>query len=564
MNSHLAKGAADAPQPTHKWWLGRSVLPLAVIAVSLAAVAPALAATVSGSVTNGLAYHVLLVQANGVTKKARLKTASGAFSISCRHLDGASLQLVNADGTYFGPVVLKRTATKALIFIKGTTSLKLGSIALKGGWALVVHRPLGRYKTTAAYTASAVGGVPIGAGKLGRVRTSTCLGLRGPGGDLDRDGIINAIDIDDNGNKVLDNIDRSHRGASRPLAAPLLQNPGLGSIARENGVQLPDNEISIWSNLPLFNATTVNGDISAVTDIWSLINQYQPMALMLSVQEIGGNGALLDGLGDPYLQAHAFNGTTYPQVQLPPSGGMQWVFGPPTYTGTSLNLSAGLPDTACAIYPGAVPADQLASGDCFVETVPSGTSYAGTLNFVFLTTPAFCSYQFDTDASPTVISYDANGVAPVGMTSSSPIVVPSGASKVTLTFWRPQREAVPGEVGNAEGLIDIGGLTYSSQVSVAQPPSGPPDTGTHDPTGAYSNAIANGVPITTGPTTTGLLDPASDAPASSTSTITFTLDLSKCYSHWASFVSGMTFTSGVGVETKYGDNTGRTLYFVLQ
>ena len=97
-------------------------------------------------------------------------------------------------------------------------TLRIGTVLLKSGYGLVVRMPLGRFQTTAMVTARAVRGKPIGAGKLGRVKTGQPKGYRGPAGDLDLDGIINAFDIDDNGNLTVDNVDRSGRGAGQPVA----------------------------------------------------------------------------------------------------------------------------------------------------------------------------------------------------------------------------------------------------------------------------------------------------------------------------------------------------------
>ena len=62
--------------------------------------------------------------------------------------------------------------------------------------------------------AQASGGVPIGAGNFGRVRSSE---LSGSGvGDLDRDGVSDPLDIDDDGDLVLDNLDETPQGQLGP------------------------------------------------------------------------------------------------------------------------------------------------------------------------------------------------------------------------------------------------------------------------------------------------------------------------------------------------------------
>ena len=195
-----------------------AILVVATLVAALCVPAAAPAASVTGVMSGGIGYKVLLVQANGKARKATITSRTGKFSITGAKLANASLHLVNPDGSYGGPVVLKASATRAYVFIKGTASLNLRSVALKTGWARASRAPTGRYQTLAVCTARAVGGRPAGAGKLGRVRTATPMGLKGAGADLDLDGVISAFDVDDNGNLVLDNVDRSGRGASRPRA----------------------------------------------------------------------------------------------------------------------------------------------------------------------------------------------------------------------------------------------------------------------------------------------------------------------------------------------------------
>ena len=295
MTRQLGTHQAATPSCTHARRPQMMILLLAVFVATLMAAAPAFAATVSGNVSNGTGYHVLLVQANGVTKKANLMGSSGAFAISGVRLNGASLQIVKADGSYYGPIVLKAKATKAFIFIKGPTSVKIGSATLKDGYALVARMPAGRYQTAQPYTATAIHGKPIGAGKLGRVHTPNCLGFKGPGGDLDRDGIISAFDVDDNGNKILDNLDRSGRGSSRPLPPQIRLGAGALLARDAAGSPLPgsppSNEFYIFSNFKLTTATSINADIPGIGDIGALVAQYLPGTLTLATQVMGGQSA---------------------------------------------------------------------------------------------------------------------------------------------------------------------------------------------------------------------------------------------------------------------------------
>lgn len=527
-----------------------------LLVAALAAPALAQAATISGSLIGAHGSHLVLVQADGTAKQARITPATGAFRVS-GVLNAASLQIVQSNGAYYGPVVLKAYPRRTYIFMRGNTNLKLGRIERKRGYALVMRMAAARYQTALPYTAIARRDVPVGVGRLGLVATPECLGYNGPGGDLDRDGIITAFDVDANGNLTFNNIDRSGRGSGQPWPPRThhLASPAVLKDAPSDPAPAPQPPgFHVFSNFKLRDATSINADIPGISDIDALIASYLPGTLTLATQVVGGQSATLDGLGNGYLAPHTISdGRTYPLV----NGAS------PTYTGSLLNLLTG-PTHDCQLGPGAAP-DQIGSGDSFLETTPDGQSCVGSLNFVFDTAPALVSYQFDSQASPTVVSYDAGGVAANGLTPSSPIVVPSGATSLTLTIWRPQRRAIAGEVGNADGWIDIGGLEYRADFpDPACPPTGPLDGGTHNASGAYSDASANGVAVATGPTSDGVFDSAQDAPADPANTVSFTLSLPTCFSDWALFASGTTFNFDIEAQSLYGDNAARGLFFVLQ
>ena len=531
----------------HQKRLRIAILAAVILATLAVTAASAPAATVSGTVRNSKGYRVLLVQANGTVRTARIAASSGAFSILGVSLTNASLQLVKADGSFYGPIVLKATASQAFLFIKGAANLRIGVATRKDGYAVLGAPPAGRYQTLAAYSAMAVAGRPIGAGKLGRVTTAEPGGLNGPGADLDLDGVINAFDIDDNGNLILDNVDRSGRGSARPRAD---LSGAAGTSARRIARY---DEFRIVSSFRLTEATSINVDIPGINDVDGLIARYLPSTVTLTAQVIGGT-AKLDGLGNSYLLDHIVDGTAYPLVNFAPS----------TRSGGLLDLVAGAGGTA-QITPGAMPSE-IGAGDTFVETGADGVGYPGTLGFVFNTAPALESYQFNTDPDPTDVTYDAYGVAVQGMTPQSPFLVASDATKVRLTFWRPQRQATAGETGNADGWIDIGGLDY--RVAIPAPPTtgdSAQSLSARDASGSHSAASEDRAPRAIAPSTDGgVLDAAPDAPSSSANTVTFTVDLSTCFSNWDTLGSGARFALDVQALSAYGDNAARTLYFELR
>jgi hypothetical protein len=535
----------------------RCLLAFVVLVATGFAAAPATAATVSGTLKSGKGYTIVVVQSNGKSKKLKVISPKGTFKVKGVTLKGASLHLISATGQYWGPVVLAGTRTKVYETIKGSGSLALGTVTRKKGYAVAVA-PKKRYQTSAAYTVKAVKGKPVGASKLGRVKvgngTSKLAGYNGPGKDADLDGIPGAFDIDDNGNLILDNVDRTGRAGKR-LAQARVFGPALRAICptpdqpQPAGCTQPTSsppsslpssataEVKLFSNFKLTDAISINANIAAITDLNPLIAAAVPTTVTLATQVIGGATATLDCLGNTYCASHTVGSATYPLVN----------FAPATFTGTYLDLATG-PTGDAQISPGAAPAD-IGAGDAFIEMVGS-SSYPGTLNFVFNTAPALTSYNVGSGVQ--AVTYDASGVAATGMTQAAPITLAAGATSLTVTFWRPQREALSTETGT---WTDIGGLNYR-----ADTPNTPAGSTKHSCVGAYSAATSNGAAVATTATSDGVLDPALDAQANVGNTVSWTIDLATCFD-WSLMASGTAFDLDVQAVSVYGDNAARKLFF---
>jgi len=540
----------------------RSLLALVALVATAFAAAPATAATVSGTLKSGKGYTIIVVQSNGKAKKLKVTSTKGTFSVTGVTLSGASLNLISSTGQYWGPVVLAGSGTKVYETIKGSGNLALGTVTLKTGYAVAVA-PKTRYQTGAAYSVKAAKGKPVGASKLGRVKvgngTSTLAGYNGPGKDADLDGIPGAFDIDDNGNLILDNVDRTGRAGKR-LALVRAFGPALRDICPTPDQPQPagctpptppssgggtssattasaPTEFKLFSNFKLTGATSINANIAAITDLNPLIAAAVPTTVTLATQVIGGATATLDCLGNAYCASHTVGSATYPLVN----------FAAATFTGTYLDLVTGSTGDA-QISPGAAPAD-IGAGDAFIEMV-GASSYPGTLNFVFNTAPALASYNVGSGVQ--TVSYDASGVAATGMSQAAPITLAAGATSLTVTFWRPQREALSTETGT---WTDIGGLTYR-----ADTPNAPLGSTKRSCVGAYSAATSNGTAVATTATSDGVLDPALDAQANVGNTISWTIDLATCFD-WSLMASGTAFDLDIQAVSVYGDNAARKLHF---
>ncbi len=489
-----------------------------------AARARARVTTASGRVAGGSGMRLIAVSAAG-RAAVRVLPASGAFSVPVA--TGTSLHLTTSGGDYYGPVILRgngkkkhrssRAKAPATGLITGSLDyeffktgsakkINIGSIRLRGGWAAAVKSvdaksvAMGR-----ASSAQAVRGVPIGAGLAGRVAVSPSQALAipsRPGNDFDRDGIIGAFDIDDNGNLKLDNVDQSSvagsvRGSSREAS---LDSTGFRMFSNYKAIE-PNFSDVVNANVAV--PTTAQLDASTRTK------------LGLAVQVIAG--ATLGCTGQVYCPASPMPLTTGP------SGDFQW----------------HLADT----YPALTAAD-VNAGDTFVETGSDGTAYPGVLNFVFRTTPALKSYQFvdgSGNALAAEVAVDYTQANPVG--SANNRIDVSAGNRVKLTFWRPQRQAFSSETGGVGGYVDIGTLSYMAD----------------NPNGGFGGCPATagdaaGSTVTDG-TWTDVQDTLGDTATDASRTLSMIVDAKTC--------AGSRNDSDLDIQAKslYGDNAAQKIYF---
>jgi hypothetical protein len=526
------------------------------------------AATVTGTVKSGKGYQVVLVQADGRAGKAAITGVRGTFRLSAKKLAHSTLHLVRADGSYYGPIVLNATPKRDYCTVAGRADLRLGVLKLRGGYAEVATAPRGRYDTHAPYTVTARRGKPIGAGKAGRVSVGRLLGYRGEGGDLDRDGLVGAFDIDDNGNRILDNVDMTGRGELRPPAAPARLRAVSGILAEDPLPPPPPRRFGIGSNFRLpgggadqsTGEVCVNANIPGIEDVDGLIDQVLPPALLILMPVMGstadGSTATLDGLGNTWVPEHDVGGFTYPMYEKNLSIREEERLTSGHSKGPGLlDLVAAVDRQGDAfVYPGAT-AGQIMPGDAFIERLDDGTEYAGVLNFVFNTVPAVKAYRFD-DGEVVEQIYDSQGVP----ADDGILTVPSGATTVTLTCWRPQRKAAPGETGTGAGnWIDMGKLSWEAPpLPMADREGGPVSVETGE-TGyilsASSETAAGSTAIAVDPDDWSIVDAAGDKPADAANTITLTLDFAGMFPQWGTgaIPSGSVVAIDLGARAAFGD-----------
>lgn len=493
----------------------------------------ATAATISGQLdTPGMT--VLAVSAGGATQSATTD-AAGRFSVAAPATT-VTLHLRTADGSYGGPIVLRRTGRVGVTGVLAGT--RLGDIDVRSGWALATAAPPAR-RLAPGIWGRLVSGVPAGAHSLGLVRmTRVNSRATGAGTDADRDGLVNAFDVDDDGDLVLDNVDATFGAGS---------SAGSGRTSRA----LPTREerkVTIFSNLklPLESSLNANAGIGSMSR--SAVNAAMTSAQTLAIEVVPGDEVELDcgGLG------YCSGGGSGRGLVASASGGFAF---PDDYDtdGDGFGTIAAGPTGDFQLLTGA-QFNEIDAGDTFIERVTAGgreLEAPGMLAYAFTSTPAVT--QWSDGTTTTSVSYPAT--AGSGGTTSSPAPVQANADGdvvLTFTLWRPQRPRIAPREAR---WMDIGGLGYS--VDVPNAPSG----------GGTAPGICGASTLTESDASLSidgdqLRDAAADRAANPANTITFSVNMTDCLGSGASWDVGETLKFDLQARTRDGDNAAQMLSFV--
>lgn len=521
------------------------------LAASLALMAPSVSTAAAPKPITGKlnkpGYTVIALATSGEATVVRARR--GRFKLR-PPAQRVSLHLRAADGTYAGPIVIERQGKNARKAILGVEAgAELGKVRVRSGYAKL-KQELAEDSIDRKRKARARKGVPIGARVFGRVISPN---LSGPASDPDADGLPDPLDIDDDGDLILDNIDRSTTSSRATLRA----SPSQFHVQSELVAPIYD---TVNANSPAFTDVQIE---AALPEIGRLVFEILPgTAAELDCSGLrycssGGTGRFPTVLNPP-------EGTPFPGSPRGPFDGDADGFGrltpgPGTVSGMYLLHGArardpGLDPTASQIGTGDVLTEHVTTAgnesECPQPTNPSCASFLSTLGFVFATTPALVSFSDET--AETIVPYPIDGPysgPPEDFRPSGPGTLGNGFPvtdgpdadqdvELTFTFWRPQRKPIDGELCpppddrlcTTDQWIDIGGLTYSVGVShFGNPPAG----GVFGacPQGTVSTADSNLMPPPTPPPpgqSVGFVDGAPDQPASQTNTFSFTLNASQC------------------------------------
>ncbi len=106
----------------------------ALFAASATAHAATPSMTITGNLRGATGMTLLALSPSGTAVQQKLG-AKGRFALKVPRGQGTTLQLVTAGGRYFGPVVLASKKGKAYSAIAPATSVKLGALSLRSGFA---------------------------------------------------------------------------------------------------------------------------------------------------------------------------------------------------------------------------------------------------------------------------------------------------------------------------------------------------------------------------------------------------------------------------------------------
>lgn len=497
--SLLLAVSALAAQPTAgKTFNGSSATTSAAVSARIAAI--------SGKLSKP-GYTVIALAANG--KLTSVRAGRGAFTLR-PPATAVTLQLRAPNGVYGGPIVIAVEKRGKLAIIGVRAGAKLGTISVNArhGYAKVTRMPTTRWVDRTRW-AQAKSGIPIGAGRFGLVHST--LPRHPAAGDLDADGIPDVLDIDVNGNLILNNVDRAKvaRGAQAaedvgPIAVKAFLSRDPSATANANSPALAANIPTAWSSG------------SGWLDVAIMAGDFVELDCGgLTYCSRGGTGTinLAGGQSLPFPACCDPDGNGLGNLTPTPPGGSPLVL---------------RPNTA-----------QVGTGDVLIERATTNgvqSQAALEIQYVFATVPALVSYddgQGDSVTVPYPIQAPGSDGSPGGPGSTGnglPVKAgPAGDVVLRLTFWRPQRAPIPPE---SVPWIDIGHLNYGAGIS---------DTGLECPRSTFSDPSPTLAAATSPHDQFGAVytDQASDQPANPANTLSFTLDLTKCLA-----ANGLSFNPG--------------------
>jgi hypothetical protein len=390
----------------------------------------------------------------------------------------------------------------------------LGQIAVNGAGFATARLGARAWDSGVApsHAAQAVNGVPIGAGNFGLVRSTR---TDGAGiGDTDLDAVPGPLDIDDDGDLVLDGYDSPARagaaqaGGGFPDGGRMDVHPSL--LVFDFPPVGPVNVNGGSSDAQIAEAQTLYGEL---TFFWFADNGSAELDCgSLIYCRAGGSGRIPPPQGSIFRS----QGLPFPECCDGDGDGL----GTLTQAGRAPGFGPG--SGAMTLWHGAT-IDQIDSGDVLIARGTSnGVPFesAKTVGFVFSTPPVLAAYD-DGQGNAATFTYPRPSPTP-----DTPVKAgPGGDLLLSLALWRPQRERLADEPGSGRWM-DIGHLVYYVDVFVSA------TEGAFCPLGSLSTTDPELTPtqVTHSPgiEAGAFIDLAPDQPPNPVNTVAFTLNLTQC------------------------------------
>lgn len=468
-------------------------------------------------------YVMVALAKNGTAAVGRTKSGTTTVTPTATVV---TLHLLTKSGNYAGPIVVGTkkvgSSTNALLGVKSGAAVGKVTYSNALGYGKATVSPTSI--DSRIYAKASKSGVPVGAGRLGLTMTTTSKGVRSagvsayasaeeaqPGGDPDKDGIPNAVDVDDNGNGTLDVVDDKTVQANQGMSGP---RPFIFS---DFFVDL-DKIVRV-------------SDAASAEATKEIVKQKLKFVFGMSPENGKVTNARVDCLGITWCAT----ASVVPQNPMDPSplwstidtnnDGKFFDLGKRNQ-GNTWNYDSSIRPN---VYPSDVKPGQMFN---FVATYGNGKQ---------VLIPSAITSFFVTAPAPKLIgTWDITYPVATNLGSHDwPIRVDDG-SAVRIETYRPMRPVLPTET-SPTGMKEMGGLAY--WVTVSKEGEGLPPTTC--PAEAYSAQTAN---TTTRQfySQTAVVDNSPDSSPGEPTVMGFTLNFAKCK---ASIAQG----SKVFVDLNVGD-----------
>jgi hypothetical protein len=459
-----------------------------------------------------------------------------------------TLHLRAPNGTYAGPIVVGRVKNGRRALVGVTAGARLGDIKVRRGFAVVSQRLPERWLDVNRKV-RARRGVPIGARNFGYVRSKPP--RHRLAADRDRDGIPDRLDVDDDGDLILDYADNPTTASARNHVVSQVLPPEFGVTSfvqpPPSGVTNANARDSADPSQPAFTDADIDAALRsfgalAFTPEGGVSAQppYFPSAVHSELDCGGDPAASRPALS--YCSNPGSTGRAHTSVNVQPGDPLEPFPGAPggpfDSDGDGFGTFPATKGFGPHLFHGA-SSTEVRTGDYLVQRgndangVETGEVFTTTVQYAFATVPALASYRDTTMAAPATVSYPfpPDNVPPPAL----PVSAPEGQDVVVkLTFWRPQRRPIPPGPDGLGGdaclgadpaceWVDIGGLNYGAGLcpqSAFLPEDDPSLAAAASPT-----AVAgNGGYVDSERAAGELLD----RPADPANTLTFTVNISAC------------------------------------